>query len=103
MANALSELIETSSNVILMGHKFADLDSLGACVGLLSAARQMGKKAVVAIDLERNLVHSLIERLGQCGYADAFVNPSDALSLVEPGTLLIIVDTHIKHVLESPA
>jgi c-di-AMP phosphodiesterase-like protein len=103
VANALSELIETSSNVILMGHKFADLDSLGACVGLLSAARQMGKKAVVAIDLERNLVHSLIERLGQCGYADAFVNPSDALSLVEPGTLLIIVDTHIKHVLESPA
>lgn len=103
VANALSELIETSSNVILMGHKFADLDSLGACVGLLSAARQMGKRAAVAIDPERNLVHSLIERLEQSGFSGAFISPADALDLVEPGTLLIIVDTHIKHVLESPA
>lgn len=101
VANALSELIETSSNVILMGHKFADLDCLGACVGLMKAARQMGKKAIIAIDKERNLVHTVLERLEQNGYTDSFYNPADVKSHIEPGTLLIVTDTHVKHVLES--
>ena len=101
VANALSELIDTSSNIILMGHRFADLDCLGACVGLMHAARQMGKKAIIAIDKERNLVHTLIERLEQNGYGGAFYDPADARDFIEPGTLLIITDTHVKHVVES--
>ncbi len=102
VATALAELIESSSNVIIMGHKFADLDSLGAAVGLLRPIRQMGKPAVVAINPTRNLVGALIDRLEKNGYENAFMNPPDLMDVVTPDTLLIIVDTHLEHVLESP-
>ena len=34
MANALSQLIQDSSKVYVMGHKFSDLDTLGAAAGV---------------------------------------------------------------------
>lgn len=34
MANAFSELIKDSSKVLVMGHRFGDLDSIGAAVGV---------------------------------------------------------------------
>ena len=101
VATALAELIESSSNVIIMGHKFADLDSLGAAVGLLRPIRQMGKPAVVAINHTRNLVNTLIERLEKNGYENSLLNPFDIMDTITPNTLLIIVDTHLEHVLES--
>ncbi len=101
VATALAELIESSSNVIIMGHKFADLDSLGAAVGLLRPIRQMGKPAVIAINRARNLVGTLLERLEKNGYENSFLNPFDIMDTITPNTLLIIVDTHLEHVLES--
>lgn len=101
VATALTELIDSSSNVIIMGHKFADLDCLGAAVGLLRSIHQMGKPAVVAINRTRNLVKSLIDRLEKSGYENSFYNPSDIMDRVVQNTLLIIVDTHLEHVLES--
>ena len=102
VATALIELINSSSNVIIMGHKFADLDSLGAAVGLLNAARKAGKEAVVAIDRSKNLVKAFIENLEKNGYENSFLYPDDVIGMIDPNTLLIIVDTHLEHVLESP-
>ncbi|MEG2174778.1 MAG: DHH family phosphoesterase [Oscillospiraceae bacterium] len=101
VATALAELIESSRNVVIMGHKYADLDCLGATVGLMKAIRQMGKPCTVAISRTRNLVPSLIERLEQHGYADSFLEPSEVQGIVGAETLLIIVDTHLVHVVES--
>lgn len=101
VATALAELIESSSNVIIMGHKFADLDSLGAAVGLIRPIRQMGKGCVVAINRTRNLVKSLLDRLEKNGYENTFYNPNELMERIGPKTLLIIVDTHLEHVLES--
>lgn len=101
VATALKELIQSSSNVIIMGHKFADLDSLGAAVGLLKAVRQSGKPAVIAINRTKNLVKALIDSLEKNGYENSFYNPSDVMERITPETLLIIVDTHLEHVLES--
>ncbi|MFA9380624.1 MAG: DHH family phosphoesterase, partial [Acetanaerobacterium sp.] len=102
MAAALTELIETSENCIVMGHRFADLDSFGAAMGLLQSIRLMGKPAVMAIDREKNLVQSSVELLQENGYSDAFVAPEEALLMVNKKTLLIIVDTHLPAILESP-
>ena len=102
IANALSELIEASGNVIIMGHRFADLDSLGSCVGMLKAARAMNKPSVICIDKKKNLVGALLERLLDNGYADEdFLNPDEAMPLVNNNTLLIIMDAHVPHVVES--
>ena len=104
IATALSELIETSSSVMLMGHRFADLDSLGASVGMFKAVRSMGKPAAICIDREKNLAQPLLERLMEGGYQpEDFVSPDAALSLIDSRTLLIVMDTHLPGVLESEA
>ena len=102
IAAALSELIESSGNVLIMGHRFADLDCLGSAVGLLKAVREMGKRGAIALDGSKNLVGPLIDKLLSGGYArSCFVAPEDSLDMVDEDTLLIIVDTHVPHVLES--
>ncbi len=103
VASALIELIEGSDNVLLMGHKFADLDCLGAAVGLLKGIRMLGKPVSVVLNREQNLAQPLYERLAGNGYQDAFVDPQAAVELVSKKTLLIVVDTHIQHILESEA
>ena len=101
VASALMELINTSDNVLIMGHNFADLDCMGAAVGLYKGVRMMGKPVSIVLRRDHNLAMSLYERLSQNGYADAFLDPAMALGLITKKTLLIIVDTHIQHILES--
>jgi len=95
------ELIEGSDNVMIMGHQFADLDCLGAAVGLLKGVRMMGKPVSIVLNKERNLAQPLYERLVNNGYEDAFLDPAMAVGLITKKTLLIVVDTHIQHILES--
>ena len=101
VATALAELVNSSDNVIVMGHRLADLDCFGASVGMMRAVRLMGKEAFVAIRKEHNLVGSLYERLVQNGFEGLFLEPEEALQKVTKKTLLIICDTHVKHILES--
>ena len=101
VASALKELLDSHDNVVVMGHRFADMDSLGAAVGMYRVARSMGKQACVAIDPKRHLVAPLISRLMENGYGTAFRSPADVLANLAPNTLLIVVDTHLKNVVES--
>lgn len=102
IANALAELIESSRNVVVMGHRFADLDSLGSCVGMLKSVQSMDKPVVICIDQEKNLVHALLARLKDGGWPESnFVTPEEALTLIDERTLLIVMDTHVPHVLEN--
>lgn len=102
MADALAELIKTAGNVIIMGHRFADLDALGSAIGVLKAVKAMDKSAFICIDREKNLVDPLLDKLLSNGYSEAdFVMPDDTLNRIDEHTLLIIVDTHAPHVLES--
>lgn len=102
IASALGELIQGASNVILMGHRFADLDALGAAVGMLAAARAMNKPSFICIDPQRNLVGQLIQTLREGGYSDQdFRAPAEALKAVNQNTVLIIADAHVPNILES--
>ena len=49
VANALLELIQSSSNVILMGHRFADLDSLGSAVGVAMICKTLGRNVKIVM------------------------------------------------------
>lgn len=102
IATALSELIGNSERVFVMGHRFGDLDSLGSAIGLVSVIRKMGKEAYIAVDTAKNLASALIKRMADKGQGDLFMHPETAVELAGRGTLLIIVDTHNPHFLESP-
>ena len=62
-ANSLMELIGQSSHVFVMGHKNADLDAVGAAMGVCCLCRKRGKKCSIVIDLEKNAAPKLIAEI----------------------------------------
>ena len=95
MANTLAQLMRDSSKVFVMGHRFADLDSVGACVGVCAMARTCGVRASIVIDLEHNASKSLLARLREDrDYKEAFMSVEDAMLAADGRTLLVVVDTN---------
>ena len=95
MSNALAELVKDSSRVLVMGHRYADLDSVGAAVGVCCFARQFGVKANIVIDMQHNAARSLIESVRKAPeYRDAFISPQEAMVKADSHTLLVVVDTN---------
>lgn len=95
MANTLAELVRDSSRVLVMGHRFADLDSVGAAVGVCCLARKCGVKANIVIDLNHNAARLLIQRLRhEPEYKDMFISPQEAMLRADGHTLLVAVDTN---------
>ncbi|MCI8602061.1 MAG: diguanylate cyclase [Oscillospiraceae bacterium] len=101
VANALSELIANADHVLVMGHKFGDLDCVGASVGMATAVRSLGKQAEVVINQDKNLANILIEMVTKDGGSGLFIDPDEARFSITPDTLLIICDTHTPNLVES--
>ncbi|MBO5318642.1 MAG: DHH family phosphoesterase [Ruminococcus sp.] len=101
IANALQDIIRDSGKVFIMGHRFGDLDSVGASCGMAGAIRLLGKKAFVAVDRSKNLASHLISEIEDKTDDQLFITPGEAESYIEDRDLLIIVDTHNKDFLES--
>lgn len=100
IATALTELIESSDRVYIMGHSFGDLDSVGSAVGLGGAIHNLGKHVKVVVDPEKNLSQPLIRRMEENEDFNLFITPGEALAEINDQTLLIIVDTHNKDYLD---
>ena len=95
MANAFSEFVSDASRVMIMGHKYADLDTLGAAAGVCCIARKCGTGASIIIDEDNNAVGPLLERLKkEKEYADVFISPQEALLQADARTLMVVVDTN---------
>lgn len=103
MANALSELIADATQIYIMGHSFADMDAVGAAAGLCCIARKRGRRAQVVIDLEHNAARPVLDRLRPLPeYEGVFVTGAEAFLKMQPGALLIVVDTNRPELVESP-
>ena len=91
--NELLSLMVKSENVIIMGHRYGDFDSFGASVGVARLAMLCGAKVNIAVDLrDRNLI-PCIEMMQESDlYSQMFIDSADALDLVGPDTLLVLVD-----------
>lgn len=102
MANAFGELLNDASNVFIMGHKFADLDCIGAAVGVCCAARSRGKEARIVVDLENNASKQLIDRMKTIQeYEHAFISAQEAILMADSKSLLVVVDTNRPDQVES--
>ena len=94
-ANSLMELIGQAGHVYIMGHKNADLDALGAAMGISCLCRKKGKKANIVIDLEHNAAKRLIDEIVQVPeYKDIFISGQEALLSCDNHSILIVVDTN---------
>ena len=103
-ANSLMELIGQSSAVFIMGHKNADLDAVGAAVGIACLCRKKGRSAYIVIDLENNLAGELIRQIRQAPeYKGVFITAQEALLRCDNRSTLVVVDTNRPDQVESKA
>ncbi len=103
-ANSLMELIGQSSHVFIMGHKNADLDAVGAAMGISCLCRKKGKKAKIVLDLENNASKRLLAEILQVPeYKDVFISGQEALLQCDAHSTLIVVDTNRPDQVESQA
>ena len=94
-ANSLMELIGQSGHVFIMGHRNADLDAVGAAMGIACLCRKKGKKASIVLDLEVNASKKLIEEIRQVPeYQDVFITGQEAMLRCDNRSILIVVDTN---------
>ncbi len=104
IAAALTNHVNNSSNVIVMGHRYSDLDSVGACIGMWSAVvKGLHRNAYICIDKQQTLAKPLVKCFEQAGFASIFKNEMEAYDMIDDHTLLIIVDTHSPNFVESKA
>lgn len=45
-AHALRQILDTTDNVLVMGHKLADIDSFGSAIGIYTICRKLGKMCI---------------------------------------------------------
>ena len=101
IANALCDLVKRSDSVIIMGHRMSDLDAVGSAIGVLRICKMCDVPAVIAINSEATLAGPLLKTFLDAGEGHDFIAPDQTLDVITPNTLLIVVDTYQKRLLES--
>ncbi len=96
----ISELIKKHNKVIVMGHKFSDYDAIGAALGMWFFAKASGVEAYVVVDNKTTLASPLVDYFVKKEFKH-FIAPSKALDMCDENTVVIVVDTQRKILLES--
>ncbi len=103
MAFALKQLISQADKVIIMGHKNADLDSFGAAMGMCSAAVHASKPVYVVMNTPNAYTNKMLSRFRESEqYRNRIISGSEALAMITPQTLLIVVDVFRPTLTEEP-
>ncbi len=103
VANELCTLMKNSSNVLVMGHKYADHDSIASCVAVSRVAKQMGVPVNVVVNIhDFNLKAIFNSMRGQEEYTELFVDREYAQELVRSDTLLVVCDVNNVNLFEVP-
>ena len=95
MANALGELVADASRVFVMGHKYPDLDCIGAASGICAVARKKGTPVHIVKEAGVNPASDMVERLGALSeYHGVFLTPQEAIGMADSSAVLVVVDTN---------
>ncbi len=103
-SNILCELIEESDNVIVMGHKYTDLDSLGACIGIKKISQALNKDCNIVLNDVTTSVSNVYEKLiaEKDFLENTFITNDTSFKYITNKTLLVVVDVNKKELTENP-
>ena len=97
VSNALADIVNDSDKIIVMGHKRPDFDAVGACVGIYTFAKFLGKECYIILnesDRDETIRKVMFEIDSQDEQlSKVFVDSDEAWELMTPQTTLIVVDT----------
>ena len=89
----LRKLCDEAENIVIMGHKFSDLDSIGASYGLYASLRHRYDVKIL-LNKQDTLGRPLVDLICYSDTDCRFYSEADADDIVGENTLLIVVDTH---------
>ena len=102
VANELEIMMKNASNVLIMGHKFADFDAFGASVGVAALAKYHKVTVNIVSDPHDSDLDKCREWMASdISYNGVFIDRGHALELIGPDTLLVIVDVNNHSQFES--
>lgn len=103
-AHALRQILDTTDNVLVMGHKMADIDSFGSAIGIYAICRRLGKNVHIVINEVTTSVKPFMNRfIGREDYPkDLFLLKEEAPDYVDESTAVIVVDVNKPQMTECP-
>ncbi len=103
IAKDIESIIRASDKCIVMGHRFTDLDAVGASIGVMSIAKALGVESYVINHAGETLAQSLVDHYIEHtdGAERVFVDTETALSLMTEKSVVVVVDTHSRNFLDS--
>ncbi|MBQ6662440.1 MAG: DHH family phosphoesterase [Firmicutes bacterium] len=98
---ALRKLIEQSDRVFIIGHRNADMDAIGAALGVARLCMTAGTECHIVLD-EVNESMQLIYETIRNAQTYNIISAAKAKELLRHETLLVVVDTSRPGYLEAP-
>ena len=105
VSQALKDLMEEASEIIVMGHQFPDMDAIGGCLGIRRIANMNQKKAWIVTNENQysHDIHKLMDvSREQKDLREDIITPEEALEKLTPNTLVILVDVSRPVIAASP-
>ncbi|UKS25993.1 DHH family phosphoesterase [Paenibacillus sp. HWE-109] len=103
ISHALRDLMKDSDKVIIMGHRFPDMDCIGASIGVLKAVQVVGKEGYIVLEGVNPSIQKVMETIA----ADErlhrwFITPEQAMQITTQRSLAVVVDTHKASMVAEP-
>ncbi|MDY0210439.1 MAG: 50S ribosomal protein L9 [Acholeplasma sp.] len=99
------ELIENASNLVIIGHKQADIDALGAMIGVFRMAVTSKIEAKIVFDLSEmdNTIKKILPYIKEEDpeLFKSFTESKDAIKAINDNTLVVIVDTQSPNIIAN--
>ena len=103
VATALAEILDVTEHVIVMGHKFPDLDVLGAAAGIAAMARKKNVPVNIIQAPSPYPAEAMAKRLHALPeYKNLFIPAEQARHLAGPTTTVVVVDTNRPEQTQAP-
>ena len=96
----MSTLLKKYNKAIILGHKYSDYDAIGAAIGMQFFATSCGLESYIVVDSKSTLAGSLVSYAQSKG-VKGILSPSKALDMCDDDTVVIVVDTQRKLLLDS--
>ena len=101
VSQEIADAIEQAERVLITGHRYSDLDCIGAAAGMYAlVTKKYSKDCHIVADINRTMASDMIARLSE-NRRDMFISPDSSMLLSGQRTLLFIVDTQSPDFIEA--
>ena len=95
--------MENSDMVFVMGHKNADMDCIGAALGLMRLSQCANRRGYIVLDESNATIEGALDSMAESKqYHDCVRTVEQALQLIRPTSVLVVVDTQRTSSVLSP-